>query len=594
MSTNRDDFIDYKLPTGGAYANFDATSMKSYINQKLTQNKWFTDQNFEGSNLSHIIDILSYYNHVLLFYLNKTSSESQFSEAQIYENMSRIVKRLGYKPFSPQPPMIKFEATSTLPVGSYVIPRYSFFSINGITYSFIKDTAFTKFIDGEESLDEFSRDNILYEGKAERYPDYRAVGEQNEVIELQTSTKNVNINTVSVYVNREERWVEWSYVDNLYDNDYNDSVFEVRLNERENIELKFGNGINGDKLRRGDIVCVYFLSSLGKDGEVSSGFLKGSPIIYSEPRIRSIYNDISDGVSYITRSQIQEVDFSNEGPSTQFRGIETVDEIRENASLMAKSQNRLISKVDFEAHIKNQFSGVVSSVKVLSNKEFLDGHMGYLNSINIVPPLHGERVLTNHLNYSTSCHFNNVYIYLSPRATQTYSTTNRLNYVNSSLKSSILQSMQGKIELSLNPVFQDPEFMAVDIGITSGQSAVFGDIDTSYIEIKRGDKGKDKKHIIDAVRNIIKDYFTASNFSLGQTIDLFSLTNQILSIDGVESLVTVNGGTRYNGLAFYIWNAAYGVDLTSITQNRPLGDFQFAFFNDVEGLYNKIKVIDNE
>ena len=73
---------DFKLPTKG-YATFDATSLKRLIIERLNDNKVFTDQNFEGSNLSSIIDIIAYSYHVLLFYLNQTSTESLFSEAQL-------------------------------------------------------------------------------------------------------------------------------------------------------------------------------------------------------------------------------------------------------------------------------------------------------------------------------------------------------------------------------------------------------------------------------------------------------------------------------------------------------------------------------
>ena len=37
-----------------------------------------------------------------MFYLNKTSTESLFSDAHIYENMNRIVKLIDYKPVGNQ------------------------------------------------------------------------------------------------------------------------------------------------------------------------------------------------------------------------------------------------------------------------------------------------------------------------------------------------------------------------------------------------------------------------------------------------------------------------------------------------------------
>ena len=73
-------FTQFDLPTD-AYTGFDAQSLRdliiSRINNDTTIN--FTDQNFEGSNISALIDIISYSYHTLLFYLNQTSSESNFN-----------------------------------------------------------------------------------------------------------------------------------------------------------------------------------------------------------------------------------------------------------------------------------------------------------------------------------------------------------------------------------------------------------------------------------------------------------------------------------------------------------------------------------
>ena len=86
MSNN----TDFSL-NKNAYATFDATSLKQLIKERLNEGGIFTDQVYEGSNISAIIDIISYSYHTLLFYLNQTSSESMFNQATLYENMNRIV-----------------------------------------------------------------------------------------------------------------------------------------------------------------------------------------------------------------------------------------------------------------------------------------------------------------------------------------------------------------------------------------------------------------------------------------------------------------------------------------------------------------------
>ena len=68
MPTNNTTKTEFKLPVDG-YATFDATSLKSLIIDRLNRTTTLTDQNFEGSNMSAMIDIIAYSYHVLLYYL---------------------------------------------------------------------------------------------------------------------------------------------------------------------------------------------------------------------------------------------------------------------------------------------------------------------------------------------------------------------------------------------------------------------------------------------------------------------------------------------------------------------------------------------
>ena len=87
MATFNTDFLKY-----------DARTIKDSIVERLARDSNFTDQLFEGSNLTTLIDIFSYSFEVLQYYVNHGSSEAIFSDAQLYENMNRLVKMLGYSP----------------------------------------------------------------------------------------------------------------------------------------------------------------------------------------------------------------------------------------------------------------------------------------------------------------------------------------------------------------------------------------------------------------------------------------------------------------------------------------------------------------
>ena len=160
-------FTDFNLDTN-AYAAFDATSLRDLIIDRLNQENIFTDQVFQGSNMSSIIDIVAYSYHVLLFYLNKTSSEAMFTDSVIYENMNRIVKTLNYKPVGYRSSTCTFECTTTLDTGSYTIPRYSFVSADGVIYSTRDDIPFDASATSEIAT--INSKYILYQGK------YQAIG----------------------------------------------------------------------------------------------------------------------------------------------------------------------------------------------------------------------------------------------------------------------------------------------------------------------------------------------------------------------------------------------------------------------------------
>lgn len=235
------------------YLSFDASTVKQLIVDRLNEIGAFTDQNYEGSNISSLIEVFAYTYQSLLFYLNRTSTNALFSDTNIYENISRLVKLIDYKPIGNQTSTLTFDvsAQSTLPAGGYILPRYSFFRLDGIIYSFNTDVTFTKTAPGDEYLRDMSNQNLLYQGKWVEYPTYIGIGSENEVLTL-TPGDNVNIDhfNIDVYVKNvvDGKWSKWEAVPTLFLENKDSEVVEIRLNESKRYEIKFGNGINGKQL----------------------------------------------------------------------------------------------------------------------------------------------------------------------------------------------------------------------------------------------------------------------------------------------------------------------------------------------------------
>ena len=64
--------MDINLLNKNSYVSFDAVALRDLIIDRLNRGKVFTDQNYQGSNMSAFIDVISFTFSTLLFYLNKS------------------------------------------------------------------------------------------------------------------------------------------------------------------------------------------------------------------------------------------------------------------------------------------------------------------------------------------------------------------------------------------------------------------------------------------------------------------------------------------------------------------------------------------
>jgi hypothetical protein len=244
-----------------SYVSFDATSLRDLLIDRLNRGKVFTDQNYQGSNLSSLLDVVSFTFSTLMFYLNKTSSESMFSESQIYENMNRIVKILNYNPIGRlgQTVPYKIIVGSIIEAGNYTIPRYSYINVGGTFYSINQDTTFTKLTNQDETIDAIANTYLAYQGLYDEYPLYTASGVENEIIFLSLND-DVYIDhfNIDVYVKNygTDKWVKWTRSSELFLHASDDTVYEIRFNHNKKYEIKFGDNINGKQLNQNDEVLL--------------------------------------------------------------------------------------------------------------------------------------------------------------------------------------------------------------------------------------------------------------------------------------------------------------------------------------------------
>ena len=82
------------------FANLDFDQIKQSITEYLRSNSNFTDYDFEGSNLSTIIDALAYNTYITSYNANMVSNEVFIDSATLRENVVSLARNIGYTPRS--------------------------------------------------------------------------------------------------------------------------------------------------------------------------------------------------------------------------------------------------------------------------------------------------------------------------------------------------------------------------------------------------------------------------------------------------------------------------------------------------------------
>ena len=590
---------DFLLPKDGLLF-FDSYSLRSFITSKLNEGGILTDQKYVGSNISVIIDIISYTYNALLYYLNKTSTESMFSDSQIYENMNRIVKMIDYKPIGKQTATLPFIASATgiFSEQIYTIPRYSFVeTTNGVRYSCNEDITFT--VDNSSSdLSNLYNHKLLYQGYFTEYPLYVAAGRDNEIIFL-TPGDSVIIDhfNIDVYVKDVNtlKWSKWEKTPSLYFETAIDKKYEIRYNESKHYEIKFGNNINGKGLNVGDQVAIYYLNSMGKNGEVGVGALVGRNFIsYSTTQYNEILTDTNAGnINYISSSDLLKISLDNDTISTYFTEEEDVESIRAKAPASFRTQYRVVNIEDFESVISTNFANIISDVKVVDNKTYLFEYLKYFYDLGITNPNNIANVLYNQLYFANACNFNNVYIFIVPKAV--INTKNPISNLTSSQKEYVITNLNNIKIMTSEIVVVDPTYIAIDLCVLNTNTIpTINDADQTELHVVRDPNSRREQSAIkEDVKNIFVNYFSRNNIKLGQIFDVSVLTNDILKIKGVVSFHMSrkdNTTLKYNGLSFLSWNPIYPVDMNIVSKNTEMSFFKYMYLFDIDKITQKIIV----
>ena len=352
------------------FANLDFDQVKTTLKEYLQSNSNFTDYNFEGSNLSTVLDVLAYNTYITSYNANMVANEVFIDSATLRENVVALARNIGYLPRS----RTAARATVTFFVDcSNITPAPSNLTLNkgpvaatssafgnsSLVFSICEDIT----VPVKDGIARFNNISI-YEGTLLTSEFTNSAANPN----LRFILPNTGIDTSLIKVRVKNNsfstaGVKYSSQDSLFDITSLSKVFFLQEIEDERYEIFFGDGIFGTKLSEGNVVEVDYIVSSGDGGNAVRNFQFAGKLTYT--RNATEYT-VSSGVSLLTTGL----------PASGGEQIESVDSIKKFAPRIYASQNRALTSNDYETLIPTKIYPETESISVFGGEDLVPPQYG--------------------------------------------------------------------------------------------------------------------------------------------------------------------------------------------------------------------------
>ena len=325
------------------FSNLDFDQVKESIKDYLRANSNFTDYDFEGSNLTTIIDTLAYNTYITSYNANMVSNEVFIDSATLRENVVSLARNIGYVPRSRKSAVAKitFEVdvsntsavTVTLNAGAVTTSRST--GVNrtrNFIFSIPNDITVPVNSDGKAVFSEIE----IYEGT---YVNQTfTVDSNNPTQKFILPNSGIDTDLISVIVRDTAGSTvsrKFDMFESLFDVTKNTRAFFLQEISQERYELLFGDGIFGVKLENSNFVEASYITCNGAEANNISSFNFIGSLTSNNGAT------VSSGVSIIT------TDVTSGGG----KAIESVESVKKYAPQIYASQNRAVTAADYEALI---------------------------------------------------------------------------------------------------------------------------------------------------------------------------------------------------------------------------------------------------
>ena len=320
----------------GQYVNLDFADIKQSIRDYLRANTNFTDYDFEGSNLSIIIDALAYNTYITAYNTNMAANECFLDSATLRENVVALARNIGYVPRSRRAARarVSFNVsgltdTSTLTLNSGLV-------CNGVgrNSNFIFSIPESITVPVNNGFAEFNNIEI-YEGTfvAQSFTVQSSLSNQKFILDnsfIDTSTIKVRVRPSESSTSS----VTYKQIDNIIGITSTSNSYLLQEIEDERYELIFGDNVIAKKLENDNFIVTSYITSAGREGNDASEF----------SFVGNITNQDGGAIDAADVSLIETVEKSRDGDE-----IESISSIKYYAPRIYSSQYRAVTASDYES-----------------------------------------------------------------------------------------------------------------------------------------------------------------------------------------------------------------------------------------------------
>tara|TARA_Y100000389_G_scaffold58947_2_gene54956 strand:+ start:1071 stop:2942 length:1872 start_codon:yes stop_codon:yes gene_type:complete len=490
----------------------------------------FKDYDFDGSNMSVLIDLLSYASHIGAVNTNIAASELFLDSAQIRKNVVSRAKDLGFIPQSETGSTAIVDITLSdvrNPDGTYptttemTLSRGSIFNttFDGKTYSFVCPTTIKPTQNGDSYIYNqvnlvqgiYASDTFVYDSQL---PNPKFVLTNNRVDKSRIQV-SVNSNGVST---------TYALSTNISTITTESTVFYEQENEDGFREIYFGDGVLGKQLLDGDIITMTYII-------VDKNHANGA-------RTFSMLNNIN-GFSNTT---ITASSFAQGGAEK-----ESIDSIKFKANKFYTSQNRLVTLNDYKAKVSEYYPNA-DAVAVWGGED---------NN----PPEYGK-----------------IFVALKPKNS---------DYLSDTEKSNVVKKLNALNMLTVRPTIVDPEIIKILISTSfkynpNATSLSEGELETVVTNAINTFDNQNLSNFDSIFRhsNLIKDIDNSNDSILSNTTNIRLKKSQKVFTDTTRGVVVEFGNGLYNP---HVGHAKASGGILSTTGFKVSGDSVNTQYFDDDG-----------